>query len=66
MKLIKSPCINVCEYNPEGNCKGCYRSKTEITGWVNYSDDQKKQVLLNASERRNSSGYYQNDYDYYV
>jgi len=66
MKLIKSPCINVCEYNAEGNCMGCYRSKNEITNWINYTDDHKKQVLINAAERKISSGNCQIDYDYYV
>ncbi|MBM3437453.1 MAG: DUF1289 domain-containing protein [Bacteroidetes bacterium] len=27
---IKSPCVDICKYNKDGICKGCYRSKTEI------------------------------------
>ena len=63
---VKSPCIKVCKYDSEKNCMGCYRSMDEITNWIFYNDEQKKQVLINAKERRNTPIPGKNDYDYYV
>ena len=63
---VKSPCIKVCKYDSEKNCIGCHRSMEEITGWVLYNEDQKRQVLKNANERRKTPIPGKNDYDYYV
>jgi len=38
----------------------------EITNWIHYSDEQKKQVLINAEKRRKTPVQGKNDYDYYV
>jgi uncharacterized protein len=66
MNIVKSPCINVCEYNKDGVCRGCYRSKTEITNWINLTNEQKGEVLKNTLERKQSTGFSAIDYDYYV
>ncbi|MDO5668344.1 MAG: DUF1289 domain-containing protein [Alcaligenaceae bacterium] len=42
---IPSPCINVCESNDRGYCKGCYRSRQERQGWALMSDPEKREVL---------------------
>ena len=63
---VKSPCIKVCKYDSEKNCVGCHRSMEEITNWILYNDDEKKQALKNAKERRETPIQGKNDYDYYV
>ena len=35
-----------------GLCAGCARTLAEIAGWADYSDDQKRAVLLLAEQRR--------------
>lgn len=42
---IPSPCIGVCESNPKGFCKGCFRSRQERLYWLHFTDAQKRQVL---------------------
>lgn len=42
---IPSPCINVCEANDRGYCKGCYRSREERQLWMVMSDPEKREVL---------------------
>lgn len=49
---IPSPCINVCESNERGYCKGCYRSREERQGWTSMSDPQKREVLRLCSLRK--------------
>ena len=44
-KPVKSPCISVCILNDKNVCEGCYRTALEITDWVMYSDDEKRDVL---------------------
>jgi hypothetical protein len=63
---VKSPCIKVCKYDSEKNCMGCHRSMDEITNWIFYNDDEKRQVLKNTEERKKTPVRGKNDYDYYV
>ena len=63
---VKSPCIKVCKYDSEKNCMGCHRSMDEITNWIIYDDDQKRQALTNAEVRKKTPITGINNYDYYV
>jgi predicted Fe-S protein YdhL (DUF1289 family) len=63
---VKSPCIEVCELNPDGYCRGCYRTKSEIRNWLGFSDERKQQILIEIRERRNSTGTCSENYDFYV
>ena len=63
---IKSPCIKVCKYDSEKNCMGCHRSMDEISNWIFYNDDEKKQVLKNAEVTEENTDRGKNEYDYYV
>jgi predicted Fe-S protein YdhL (DUF1289 family) len=38
----------------------------EISKWMFYSDDEKRQVLINAEVRKKTPVAGINDYDYYV
>jgi hypothetical protein len=51
---IKSPCNNTCKYDKTGMCIGCYRTKTEIVGWIDFSDDQKSEILQFIEKRKES------------
>lgn len=63
---IKSPCIQVCKYDEDGVCIGCYRSMKEITGWLFMNDAQKLQSLKDAKIRKETPQKGQNNYEYYV
>ncbi|MGH8751526.1 MAG: DUF1289 domain-containing protein [Burkholderiales bacterium] len=52
---VPSPCINQCVLDEETQlCLGCYRNIEEITLWGNYSDAEKKQVLEQIGQRKNT------------
>lgn len=50
--LVKSPCIRNCCLNRKDICMGCFRHLDEITGWGRSTDEQKKQILILANERK--------------
>lgn len=48
-----SPCINVCVMNAaSGLCDGCLRTLDEIAAWSCASDEQKRDIWLQISQRR--------------
>lgn len=49
---IASPCIQVCELDKHGYCKGCLRNRTERDLWLMMNDSQKRQVLKLLTIRR--------------
>ena len=49
---IASPCIQVCELDKQGYCKGCLRNRTERALGLMMSDSQKRQVLKLLTIRR--------------
>lgn len=51
----RSPCISVCVLDDDDICMGCYRSAGEITDWFMATDEQKREVLRQASERMQAS-----------
>lgn len=48
---VISPCIKQCALDEHEVCRGCYRSITEIIGWGNKSEEQKKRILANCARR---------------
>ena len=42
---IKSPCVNVCVLDLDGVCQGCGRTRDEIAGWWDMTNEEKQQVL---------------------
>lgn len=51
--MIKSPCVEKCQVNPDTNlCKGCLRTIEEIEGWSNFTDNQKIHVLKLIKKRK--------------
>lgn len=49
---IPSPCVRVCEANNKGFCKGCFRSREERQHWLEFSDEQKRQVIRLCQSRK--------------
>ncbi|WP_084148920.1 DUF1289 domain-containing protein [Terasakiella pusilla] len=52
---VASPCTNVCRLNPEGICKGCFRTRAEIVGWRAANDDERRVIVEAASARKAAS-----------
>lgn len=52
LEEVASPCVGVCTIDPATElCSGCLRTMPEITAWMNYSPEQKKQVLAWVEQR---------------
>ncbi|PLW81207.1 DUF1289 domain-containing protein [Kineobactrum sediminis] len=51
-----SPCISVCLLNDEDVCLGCYRNAAEITDWFMATQEEKRDILSRARERRLEDG----------
>lgn len=50
-EVVKSPCISVCALDEDDVCTGCFRSLREITDWSDYSNAEKRQVVIDARQR---------------
>jgi len=48
---IESPCIGLCSLNEDDVCIGCYRTATEIAGWISYTPDRRKSIIEMLPER---------------
>ncbi|NQZ11024.1 MAG: DUF1289 domain-containing protein [Algicola sp.] len=53
-KTVKSPCIRNCCLDDKDICMGCFRHLDEITGWGQFSDQQRQTALKLASKRKGS------------
>ena len=50
--MIDSPCNDICTQDLQsGLCIGCKRTQEEIANWIKYTDEQKKQVLIDIENR---------------
>ena len=50
---IETPCVKVCVLDPDsGYCIGCGRTRSEIAGWLDMTDDGKRAVLAALPLRR--------------
>ena len=48
---IESPCIGVCSLTEDDVCIGCYRTVTEVIGWLNYTPEQRREIIESLPER---------------
>lgn len=52
LETIKTPCVGFCELDwCLGICKGCGRSKDEISGWMYYSDAHREAIMVQCEKR---------------
>ncbi|MDQ1186293.1 DUF1289 domain-containing protein [Agrobacterium larrymoorei] len=52
MKTMETPCIQVCQLNPEGLCTGCYRTIAEITGWSGFTAAERHRIMGELPRRK--------------
>lgn len=52
VRVVPSPCVDICALDDEDVCIGCFRSGDEISTWGKMSEKEKKQALLRVRERR--------------
>lgn len=48
---VITPCISQCGLDENDICIGCYRSKLEITDWLNKSEDEKIDIAIRCKKR---------------
>ena len=50
---MSSPCQTICTMSDCGAyCVGCFRNLDEISGWMTYNKEEKKNVVAKAKTRR--------------
>jgi predicted Fe-S protein YdhL (DUF1289 family) len=50
---MKSPCINVCQMDPQrGLCLGCARTLDEIARWASMSGGERERIIAELPARR--------------
>jgi predicted Fe-S protein YdhL (DUF1289 family) len=42
---VASPCVGKCSLDFFGVCRGCQRTREEITAWTRLSNSEKQQVI---------------------
>jgi len=54
---IASPCVDICQLDPgSAYCTGCFRTISEIKGWRDASEAERRAICASASERREKLG----------
>ena len=51
MDKIKNPCKLICKYDEHSVCAGCKRTRDEVAGWPEYTEEEKKMVCEKIIER---------------
>lgn len=49
---VDSPCIGVCTLHSSGFCLGCWRSMDEISHWLEYSREQRIELMQTQLPQR--------------
>ncbi len=52
MAEITSPCVRNCCLDDNNICMGCFRSMDEILHWRDASEQQQKEILKTAKDRK--------------
>jgi predicted Fe-S protein YdhL (DUF1289 family) len=54
---VASPCTSVCVLDPpSGYCAGCYRTLSEIAGWIDFSPLERRAIIGELSSRKKQHG----------
>jgi predicted Fe-S protein YdhL (DUF1289 family) len=52
---IETPCVKVCVLDPEsGYCIGCGRTRHEIAGWLDMTDQLRRDIMAGLPQRVDS------------
>ena len=50
---VPSPCNEDCHYDAELElCQGCFRTLSEVAGWMDMTVDQRREVMARVERRR--------------
>jgi len=49
---VASPCTGICSLDFFDICRGCQRTKDEITDWSGLSNSKKQQVINRLKEKK--------------
>lgn len=53
MMNFDSPCMSICELNKAGtHCLGCKRTDQEIFSWMTFSEEKRKQLIVEVKTRQ--------------
>jgi len=55
-KPVKSPCVSICALDIDDICMGCQRTAKEISAWGKMTNQQRREVLQQASTRAREQG----------
>lgn len=47
---VLTPCVGQCELDENEICAGCYRSSSEISNWINKSEDEKIAIIIRCKK----------------
>lgn len=50
-KNVITPCTGQCDLDESNICTGCYRSSSEITDWLNKSEDEKIAIVIRCKKQ---------------
>lgn len=50
-ETVQSPCISVCALDEDDLCTGCFRTLREISDWSEYSNQEKRERVVEARQR---------------
>ena len=48
---VITPCIGQCNLDEKEICMGCYRTSSEITGWLDKSEDEKITIVIRCKKQ---------------
>lgn len=56
VRPMLSPCVRVCAIEPAtGLCGGCGRSLEEIARWARMTDEERRRIMNELSDRRSQA-----------
>lgn len=50
-KNVMTPCVGQCKLDEDDNCTGCYRSASEISGWMHKSEDEQIAIFIRCKKK---------------
>jgi len=48
---VITPCVGQCDLDEHEICMGCYRSSSEISDWINKSEDEKIDIVIRCKKK---------------
>lgn len=55
--ILSSPCTNHCFVPPGSDlCSGCFRTIKEIVDWINFTENERTEILKKIDQRKKEHG----------